>query len=178
MDCERKDNMKSAREINYLYIMNMYSPTSTTKLCWRLHRNWIDAGLKEKFLFNVSFRSQAYHKPRIQMNEVTSYWHSKPREGLEQVGAEAGDKRNSHLPNHGDEVEHRNRIDIVRCRQWRNDVTGKKAYALIKRPRGWTPNTSQLPLAGESTVPCWGKWKLSCFTTISGEMSVPISVLS
>ena len=49
-----------------------------------------------KYLFNVSFRSQGYHNPKIQRNETTSYWHSKPREGLEQVGARSRRPRNSH----------------------------------------------------------------------------------
>ena len=81
MRCEWKDNMNLATEVNGLHIMNKHSPTLQHKLCWKC--------IEIKYLFNVSFRSKGYHKPKNQINETTSYWHSKPREGLEQVGAEA-----------------------------------------------------------------------------------------
>ena len=42
-----------------------------------------------EYLFNVSFRSKGYHKPKNQINDTTPYGHSKPRDDLSQVGAEA-----------------------------------------------------------------------------------------
>ena len=62
----------------------------TTKNLAKTAKQKLDRCMIEiKYLFNVSFRSKGYHKPKNQINETTSYWHSKPREGLEQVGAEA-----------------------------------------------------------------------------------------
>jgi hypothetical protein len=63
--CEWKGNMKSATEVNDLYIMNMHSPTLQQKLCSKC--------IEIKYLFNVSFRSKGYHKPENQINETTSY---------------------------------------------------------------------------------------------------------